>query len=134
MAKWLYPLFAGDFYNLRIKDEGSPDIIKAYYSKPGREITLVFSKKVVWPSENIDSYKMEDYFYLDGKNHLIEKGITKGNKIILTLLNNTNAQAISYLPGHFYEDTEDCYQGPWIFGKNGYGAFSFHNFSITIAP
>ena len=73
---------------------------------------------------------MEDYFYLNGENHVIEKGIAKGNKIILTLTNNINAQTISYLPNHFYENTNNCYQGPWIFGTNGYGALSFHRFSI----
>lgn len=126
----IFPLVARDFYNGKDKDAGSPCIMKAYYSKPGREITLVFSKKVIWPSEHIVTHKMEDYFYLNGENHVIEKGIAKGNKIILSLTNNINAQTVSYLPNHFYENTNNCYQGPWILGTNGYGALSFHHFSI----
>ena len=130
MADWLYPLIASDFYNGKNKNEGSPDIMKAYYSDPGREITLVFSKKVIWPSEHNQIIQMEDYFYLDGKNHVIKKGIAEGNKIVLTLKTNKNAQTISYLPNHFYDNTNNCYEGPWILGTNGYGALSFHSFSI----
>jgi hypothetical protein len=130
MGDWLHPLMAADFYNANINDAGSPDIVKAHYSKPGKEITLEFSKEVIWPSENNENSEMKDYIYLDGKNHVIKKGIAKGNLVILTLANKTKATTISYLPGHFYENTNDCYQGPWIFGTNGYGALSFHDFKI----
>jgi hypothetical protein len=131
MGDWLHPLVAADFYNAKIDDAGSPDIVKAYYSKPGKEITLEFSKEVIWPSETGETSNMVDYLYLDGKNHVVKKGITNGNKIILTLTGKTKAATISYLPGHFYENTSNCYQGPWIFGTNGYGALSFHDFSIA---
>ena len=73
---------------------------------------------------------MNDYLFLDGKNHVVKQGIAKGNLVILTLESKTKASSISYLPGHFYENTSDCYQGPWIFGTNGYGALSFHDFAI----
>ncbi len=130
MGDWLYPFIAKDFYESKDNGIDSPDLVEAYYSNPGTEITLVFSDKVLWPSKKIGQYAMKDYFYLDGNNHVVEKGQAKGNKIVLSLNNKIDAQAISYLPGHFYENTKDCYQGPWIFGENGLGALSFNNFSI----
>ncbi len=130
MGDWLHPLVAADFYNANLNGAGSPDIVKAYYSKPGKEITLEFSKEVVWPSDNNEDATMNDYLFLDGKNHVVKQGIAKGNLVILTLESKTKASSISYLPGHFYENTSDCYQGPWIFGTNGYGALSFHDFAI----
>jgi hypothetical protein len=119
------------YTNAGYVEMASPDIQEAYYSKKGKEITLVFSDNVVWPSKKIGQYAMKDYFYLDGNNHVIEKGEAKGNKIILRLNSKIKADNISYLPGHFYENTNDCYQGPWIFGENGLGALSFHNFTIN---
>jgi lysophospholipase L1-like esterase len=131
MADWLYPLIATDLYGGKKINAASPDILRAYYSKPGSEITLEFTKKIIWPAEQGNIHKMEDYFYLDGRNHLIEKGIAKGNKIVLTLSSKTVAKTISYLPNHVYENTNECYQGPWIYGKNGYGALSFHRVVIN---
>jgi hypothetical protein len=130
MGDWLAPIIAKDFYESNHTGIASPDIVEAYYSKKAKEITLVFSENIVWPSKKIGKYAMKDYFYLDGNNHVVEKGEAKGNKIVLTLNSKMQANTISYLPGHFYENTKDCYQGPWIFGENGLGALSFDDFTI----
>jgi len=73
MGDWLHPLVGADFYNANLNGAGSPDIVKAYYSKPGKEITLEFSKEVVWPSDNNEGVNMNDYLYLDVKIMSLKK-------------------------------------------------------------
>ena len=132
MAEKIFPLVARDFYKKSaFKDAGSPDIRKADYSKPGTEITLSFSKNVIWPDKLINNEQLEDYFYLNGVSGLIGKGVVSANKVILTLKKEFLAETITYLPGNFYNNTNKCFEGPWLMGKNGFGALSFHEFVIA---
>jgi hypothetical protein len=131
MAEWIFPLVARDFYDAGAwADAGAANISSAYYSKPGREICLVFDREVLWDNDPYDGHFLKDQFYLDGERLKVESGRAEGDRIYLKLKSKVNANTITYLPGHYYEESGTCFQGPWIFGKNGIGALSFDRIPI----
>lgn len=133
MGEWIFPLVARSFYDKdAFKDAGAPDIIDVYYSIPGKEICLVFDREIVWDNNPFNGYYLKDQFFLDGESGKVESGRAKGSRVYLKLSDSYSANKITYLPGHFYEGTDICYQGPWLFGKNEIGALSFDAFDITM--
>jgi lysophospholipase L1-like esterase len=131
MAEWIFSLVAKSFYDIPSEKKiGAANITESYYIPKSKEICLVFNHKILWEDKPFDGYYLKDQFFLDGESGKIESGRAKGNKIYLKLKEPISAKKISYLPGYFYEGTENCYQGPWLFGQNGVGALSFHNYII----
>jgi hypothetical protein len=132
MGEWIFPLMARAFYEPAAwKEADAPDITDAYYSSPGREICLVFDRNVTWADNPEDGYYLKDQFFLDGESGKVAAGRVKGNKVYLVLKNPYEAKKITYLPGHFYEGTDICYQGPWLLGENKIGVLSFDNYPIN---
>ncbi len=135
MGDWIFPLVARAFYDPETgRDADSPNITKAYYTKPGKEICLVFDRGLTWDENAYEGHLLKDQFYVDGTNKIVESGYADGNKVFLKLNEKYKGESITYLPGHFYEGTDICYQGPWIFGENKIGALSFMDFQINAKP
>ena len=63
---------------------------------------------------------------------MVESINVAGNKVYLRLSDAYVGTTITYLPGHFYEGSDKCYQGPWIMGQNGVGALSFDKYLILV--
>ncbi len=131
MGEWIFPMLEKAFYNPDLPLTVSPaDISKAYYSVPGKEICLVFNQNLQNDKLSQGTYLLKDQFYLDGKYGQIASIKIQGKKVYLETRKPVEASKITYLPGHFYEGTKDCYQGPWLRGVNGIGALSFHDYVI----
>jgi len=113
MAEWICPLIERSFYDSTIgSDIDAPNIKQAYYSKKKRELCLEFSLPVeIWENP-FDGYYMKDQFFIDGKKGMIKSINVTGNKVYLKLSDPYAGKTITYLPGHFYEGTDKCYQGP----------------------
>lgn len=135
----VFRLVARDFYGSDdTVDVASPNLTRAYYSSAEHdEITLIFdppSTVLRWPDDTVVAgapRRMSDYFYLDGASGAVQEGSVAGNRIILKLSAPSTASGITYIPDHFYNDTELVYEGPWITNRRGVGALTFYNVEIA---
>ncbi len=135
MAESIYPLLSKDFYGSKSTDPITPPkICSAYWSQADySELCLEFDQEIEWNTQQIINnltYYLKDYIYLDGNSGLINEGFPDGNKLYLKLKKAEKHNWVTYLPGHFYEGTDMCYEGPWIKGVNGIGALSFDKVRI----
>lgn len=152
IANELSKIVGKDFYGEQ-KTLISPNIQKTYYSKANRsEITLAFEngQQMIYPKDTIapnigggfGTYRLKDFFYLNGVWQKVQAGRAEGNKIILTLQQpaNSNDSLIKYLPsvypysaGSFIlKEAPWIYIGPFLKNSDGMRAFAFHH--LKIAP
>lgn len=137
MAESIYPLLSKDLYGVKSMNPITPPKVRsAYWSREDHsELCLEFDQEIVWNAQqtiNNFIYYLKDYIYLDGNLGLINEGYSKGSKLYLKLKKAGKYKKITYLPGHFYEGTNICYEGPWIMGTNGIGALSFDKLDINL--
>ncbi len=127
----------------------SPSFQKAFYSTPARdEITMVFEdyQVMVYPKDstyqNIEgsqepfsTYKVKDFFYLNGVWQKLESGRAEDNKIIVKLKSVQYDTLIKYLPSKYHYagllTAPWVYLGPFLQNTRGFRAFAFHHNKIS---
>ncbi len=131
LAQQLYNQLVASLYNKPVLTGiNPPRIIKALYTNySNTELSLVFDQPLNWPSL-FNGYNLRDYFYLNC-NSTITNGYAVGDTIKLQLSSSTNADKISYLPGIYYNGTQNTYMGPWITNNKSVGVPSFYQFPIS---
>jgi hypothetical protein len=143
-AKELFRMIDRDLYGGKYNENvNSPNIQKAYYSKPDKkELTLEFEadQKMVWVNDTILIDKkgnpvkqfMKNMFYFDfnSKNDLVTDGRALNNKIILTLNAQPPTNKFNYLPPFHDDQIFKQFGGPFLTNKIGMRAFSFDGVAI----
>ena len=73
---------------------------------------------------------IEQAFYLDGENSMIDSVEISHDTIFLILNGISNAKTLSYTPVSTYDDDSTVYSGPWILNSMGVGALTFYKYPI----
>ncbi len=137
-ARCILPLVSRDFYNE--KPAGiitPPKLLNATYSEAG-EITLQFDQPIVMEDKlevkgTTHAIKDQFFFGSDRTPNLVNEAMAQGDKIVLKMKGHAVYDLITYLPNRYYLNTNQVYEGPWIFGENGLGALSFDKRKITVS-
>ncbi len=129
-AERIFPLVSRDFYNEKpVGIITPPKMIGACYSAPG-EISLQFDQPITLEEKlelkgKVHLLKDQFFFGEERMANLVETANAEGDKVVLEMKDNAIYNCITYLPNRTYLNTNDVYEGPWIFGENGLGALSF---------
>lgn len=144
----IFPLLARDFYGEQYDHIITPpELISASYSREAinkeSKIILAFDQDVKFNNTfkvNGKTQHLKDQFFLRKNSedpltfNAVKSLMNHGNKIFIKLKDNTRYNLITYLPGKYYVNTKDIYNGPWIKGsQNNLGALSFDSRTIEIA-
>ncbi len=146
-AHRIFPLLARDFYGEQYDHTITPpELISASYSREAinkeSKIILTFDQDVKFKNSlevNGKTHYLRDQFFL-GKNsedplmtNQVKTFMGYGNKLFIKLKDNERYNLITYLPGKYYMNTDEIYNGPWIRGsQNNLGALSFDRREIEI--
>lgn len=136
-AERIFPLVSRDFYGEVTQGIiTAPELEMACYKAPGT-LELTFDQPVRMDDSlvvNGKTHYMKDQFFFDDdkKSNLVQEAYTDGNKVVLFMKKTSFNKSITYLPNKCYLNTNDVYEGPWIFGENKIGALSFDKREIEI--
>jgi len=136
-AQRIFPLLSRDFYGE--KPAGMitpPKLLKAVYTQKD-EITLQFDQPVYFDEKlemNNNMHWMKDQFFFGDERlpNLVREMRAEGDRIMLKMKGKKFYDCLTYLPNKNYLNTDDVYEGPWIFGENGIGALSFDKRKIEL--
>lgn len=136
-AQRIFPLLSRDFYGET--PEGiitPPKLLSAVYTQKD-EITLQFDQPVYFDEKlemNDKTHWMKDQFFFgdERRPNLVREMRAEGDRIVLKMKGKTFYDCITYLPNKNYLNTDDVYEGPWVFGENGIGALSFDKRNIKL--
>jgi hypothetical protein len=116
MANLIYPLVEQHTYGIQPKSPiSAPRLLSAVREKS--ELILTFDQPVVWA----DSLRSE--FLIDGKRGLVQRGLSKGNTLRLSLT-APSGKEVTYL------DSASWSQQRLLRGKNGIAALTFEGVAI----
>lgn len=133
-------LIARDFLNSTdVVEINSPNIKKAYFTSRKDSLILEFdaNQKLTFPDAvkskfNNSTINLKDYFYLDGKNVVIEKATASNNLVILKFKEPQIAKTVTYTPIFYTNEILDFLPGlPPIKNSRGVRALTFKDFPIT---
>lgn len=133
-AQRIFPLLSRDFYKKSYAQPVTPPKLKNVYYEDDKRIVIDFDQPVkIEKDQKIGKgvWQLNDQFFFETSNHdLVSNVVKKMNindtQIILELKAAKSYKSITYLPGHYYTDTKESYNGPWITGTaNKIGALSF---------
>jgi carbohydrate esterase-like sialic acid-specific acetylesterase len=137
MAESIFPLLGHDFYGGESTSFITPPgITLACFSNSDKSVVCIeFDQEIFLEQSkelNGKRYFLKDYLTskVKGVDIRSDTCYVNGNKLYVSFPANADYRNISYLPGHFYHETKECYNGPWIKGKNGIGALSINNLQI----
>ena len=134
-AHRVFPLVARDFYNASSAMPINPPKLISIRADNDNEITLNFDQLIRIELEKTVSGKvhlLKDQFFSrtpksQEYNQLLVKKIeAKENQVILLLQKKLDQNLLTYVPNKYYLNTEQIYNGPWIYGaENNLGALTF---------
>jgi len=140
-AKRIFPLVSRDFYGEKPDlTPTPPKLVNSRYTAKN-EITLEFDQKITLEEKlevNGKTHDLKDQFFFSKVENgekvsgIIESMRIENEHLILQVKEGVVYKYITYLPNKCYLNTEDVYEGPWIFGVNKIGALSFDKREIDI--
>ncbi|MCK0157283.1 prolyl oligopeptidase family serine peptidase [Cellulophaga sp. F20128] len=140
-ARQLFPLVSRDFYGESANYSITPPkLLNATYDNP-KQLRLTFDQPVFLEEKrevNGKVHYLKDQFFLSEKlgatniPAIVKSIKSDQNTLVLSMDKASNYKFITYLPSKFYADTNEIYNGPWLFGsENKIGALSFHQRPIA---
>lgn len=134
-AHRIYPLVSRDFYHDTSDTFISPPKLIKLTSNGANELILTFDQPILIEKERkingVVYFLKDQFFFRTNKNQdynsvAVKRIKSDDNQIILELQNMGDFTQLTYLPNKNYIDTENVYNGPWIYGvDNGLGALTF---------